>query len=121
MKKGYTKKVLKAQIKKYEKVLSASDENLFYWINEKRNGFGTINGCPVCKYREKLLSDKTEYGCRINGFEPCLAIRKNVVCWNQKWFHVVKDAGLCNINMIRRDLTNRLKYWQRIYKEKYLE
>lgn len=115
-KQGYTKRVLQQQIRKYEKALKMNDENFDDWLRR----FGCWPSCPVCSYRHKFVS-YNESACKINGFELCLAIVNNVRCESQYWFNVVNDGGMFNFPKIRRNLARRLKYWQRVYAEKYPE
>ena len=116
MKKGYTKKVLKAQIRKYKEALKMNDGDFEGWLSR----FGSWAFCPVCHYRNQFVSSEN-YGCKLSGFEPCTAIVNGRRCDGQYWFKVVNDGGLVNFPKIRRNIAKRLKFWQKIYNEKYPE
>lgn len=113
--KGYTKKVLEAQIGKYKKALKMNNDDFYDWVY----GFGSWSNCPVCYHRDQFRTHDKDYACRLSGVEPCLAIVNNVRCDSQYWFKVVSDGGRVNFTKIRRNLAKRLKFWQRIYAEKY--
>ncbi len=117
MKQGYTKKVLEVQIAKYENALKMDDQDFDDWL---RDYFGSTADCPVCLYR---FHRGLECGHDL-PFEPCLAIIDNVACANQEWFRELRNIQshfIIDSDRARKLLSTRLKYWQRIYKEKYPE
>ncbi len=111
---GYTKEVLLAQIQKYKNVLSWSDGKIIHWANRIVRGFGSVSGCPVCGYRwDRGIR------CHVNGVKPCLALVDNSKCTYQDWYKTVKTGTLYRIKEVRKALKYRLKFWQKIYAEKY--
>ncbi len=52
MKQGYTKKVLEAQIGKYEDALKMNNRDFNDWVHK----FGSWNNCPVCHYRNRFTT-----------------------------------------------------------------
>ncbi len=117
MKQGYTKRVLEAQIRKYEVVLTKDDKKLISWL---KCDFGGCANCPVCYHR-------CGYGnCyHFRGQDNlCLALVDRILCVRQEWYQelsAMKHTKVINTARVRQILKTRLKYWQRIYKEKYPE
>ncbi len=115
MKKGYTEKVLLAQIGKYESALAYKHNTIFQdWLNDE---FGSTVDCPVCFYR---FSRGAECG-QDNTFQACLAIVNNEQCTGQDWFRELRNMQnrtTIDFDRARNLLTTRLKYWQAIYAEK---
>ncbi len=115
---GYTRKVLEAQIVKYEEILSDGlDKQLKNWLYIS---FGSTDNCPVCLYRF--------HGGFVCKNEPsqkdCLALVNGVDCMGQDWFGrllTMRRDDKFNAIQVRKTLKTRLKYWQAIYKEKYPE
>ena len=107
---GYTKRVLLAQVGKYEEALKCSDSAI--------SDFSYDMGCPVCKYR---LNHRAN--CKNdNRYCNCLAVCGGLVCLDQAWWnekYKALDEG--DIKRLRQILKTRLKYWKRIYAEKYPE
>lgn len=108
---GYTKRVLEAQIRKYEKVIALDKIDLEDWVSED---FGGSDNCPVCSYRD-------EFDCYGDDYvEDCLAIDEaDRTCSWQPWFKEMR--GIPKDKRARQILKSRLRYWRKIYAEKYLK
>lgn len=119
--KGYTKKVLEAQIKKYESVLAWKDARIANWIDGS-TGFGNVDNCPVCSFRWHL-HPPLKPGCFISGVNQCLAVNSiDQPCYAQEWYgrlRMIRTTSADGIKRARQILKARLKYWQKIYVEKY--
>ncbi len=124
---GYTKAALKAQIWKYEQVLYYKDNCILEdWLCEN---FATVKNCPVCSYRVEATKQANrdfhgDLKCSGGNVKNCLAIIDKKTCTEQAWFlelRSMKLYGTFNASRVRQILKTRLKYWQRVYAEKYPE
>lgn len=113
--KGYTKKVLEAQILVYEKAINGTDSDLINWLEFE---FGKPDNCPICYYR---WHEGAECTARHHYKTKCLAIINGEVCYCQDWYNELRNLASYNPNVtrIRKILKTRLKYWKKVYAEKY--